>query len=158
MLKKGLSLLLVVIMVLSLSGCSDILSGAIFLFLIATGDDSADKNEVFEFVRENEEELLEAIESRDFSAYENIGIIKEIGADETYVDFYCGGAGIVSATFYVGFYYTSENDMMAVWCAPTTASSLTPSGNGFEWQEPNGDNRYYTEHICNNFYYYEASF
>ena len=28
----------------------------------------------------------------------------------------------------------------------------------FEWQESNGDNRYYTEHICGNFYYYEASF
>lgn len=158
MLKKGLSLLLAIIMVLSLSGCSEILGGAFFLFLIATGDDSAKKDEVFEFVRENEIELLEAIEIGNFSAYENIGIIKEIGADETIVDFSCGGAGIGSAMSYVGFYYTLENDMAAVWCAPSSASALVPSGNGFEWQEPNGDNRYYTEHICGNFYYYEASF
>ena len=68
MLKKGLALLLAVIMVFSLSGCSDILGGALFLFLVATGDDSADKDEVFEFVCENEEELLEAIEIGDFSA------------------------------------------------------------------------------------------
>ena len=78
MLKKGLALLLAVIMVFSLSGCSDILGGAFFLFLVATGDDSADKDEVFDFVSENEEELLNAIEAGDFSAYENKGFIKEI--------------------------------------------------------------------------------
>ena len=158
MLKKGFTLLLAVIMVFSLSGCSDILGGALFLFLVATGDDRANKDEVFDFVRDNEEELLKAIEAGDFSAYENKGFIKEIDADETVVDFSCGGAGVGSGTSYVGFYYTSENDMAAVWCAPSSASALTPSGNGFECQEPNGDNRYYTEHICGNFYYYEASF
>ena len=158
MLKRGLGLLLAVIMMFSLSGCSDILSGAFFLFLVAAGDDSADKDEVFEFVCENEKELLEAIGNGDFSAYENRGFIKEIDADETVVDFFCGGAGVGSGTSYVGFYYTSENDMAAVWCAPSSAGALMPSGNGFEWQETNGDNRYYTEHICGNFYYYEASF
>ena len=156
MLKKGLALLLAVIMVFSLSGCSDILGGAFFLFLVATGDDSADKDEVFDFVSENEEELLKAIEAGDFSAFENQGFIKDIDPDETVVDFSCGGAGVGPNTSYVGFFYTLDNDMTAVWCAP--ASSLTPSGNGFEWQEANGDNRYYTEHICGNFYYYEASF
>ncbi len=156
--KKGLSLLLVVIMLFSLSGCSDILGGAFFLFLVATGDDSADKDEVFDFVSENEEELLKAIEAGDYSAFENQGFIKDIDPDETVVDFSCGGTGVGSGTSYVGFYYTSENDMAAVWCAPSSASALKPSGNGYEWQEPNGDNRYYTEHICGNFYYYEASF
>lgn len=158
MLKKGLALLLAVIMVFSLSGCSDILGGAFFLFRVATGDDSADKDEVFDFVSENEEELLKAIETKDFSAFENQGFIKGIDPDETVVDFSCGGAGVGSGTSYVGFYYTSENDMAAVWCAPSSVSALTPSGNGYEWQEPNGDNRYYTEYICGNFYYYEASF
>ena len=158
MLKKGFTLLLAVIMVFSLSGCSDILGGALFLFLVATGDDSADKDEVFDFVSENEEELIKAIEAGDYSAFENRGFIKDIDAEETVVDFSCGGAGVGSGTSYVGFYYTSENDMAAVWCAPSSSSALAPSGNGFEWQEPNGDNRYYTEHICGNFYYYEASF
>ena len=82
----------------------------------------------------------------------------DIDADDTVVDFSCGGAGIGSSTSYVGFYYTLDNDMTAVWCAPSFASLLMASGNGFEWHEPNGDNRYYTEHICGNFYYYEASF
>lgn len=158
MLKRGLALILAVIMMFSLSGCSDILDGAFLIFLLATLDDRADKDVVFKFVCENEEELLKAIEAGDFSTYENKGFIKEIDADETAVDFSCGGAGMGSGTSYVGFYYTPENDMTAVWCAPSSASALTPSGNGFEWQESNGDNRYYTEHICGNFYYYEASF
>ena len=158
MLKKGLALLLAIILAFSLSGCSDILGGAFFLLLVAIGDDSADKDEVFDFVSENEEELLKAIETGDYSAFENQGFIKDIDADEKVVDFSCGGAGVGSGTSYVGFYYTPDNDMTAVWCAPSSASSLTPSGSGFAWQEPNGDNRYYTEHICGNFYYYEASF
>ena len=156
--KKILCVCLAVILVFSLSGCSDILGGAFFLFLVATGDDSADQDEVFEFVCEHEEELLQAIEEGDFSSFENQGFIKDIDADDTVVDFSCGGAGVGSGTSYVGFYYTLENDMAAVWCAPPSADSLTPSGDGFEWQEPNGDNRYYSEHICGNFYYYEASF
>lgn len=158
MLKKGLNLLLAVIMVFSLSGCSDIWGSAFFLFLVATGDDRADKDTVFAFVCEHEEELLQAIEEGDFSSFENQGFIKDIDAANTVIDFSCGGAGVGSNTSYVGFYYTPENDMTAVWCAPSSAGALTSSGNGFEWQEPGGDNRYYTEHICGNFYYYTASF
>ena len=153
--KKIICLLLVLCTMFSLTGC---VGSAVFFFLVATGDDSADKEDIFEFVCENEEELLKAVGNGDFSAFENKGFIKDIDPDEVVVDFDCGGAGISSATSYVGFFYTAENDMVAVWCAPSSASSLTPSGNGFEWQETNGDNRYYTEHICGNFYYYKASF
>ena len=158
MMKKGLSLLLAVIMVFTLSGCSDILGSVVFLLLVATGDDSADKDEVFEFVCENEEALLKAIEDEDFTAFENKGFIKDIDKDDSVVDFSCGGAGVGSGTSYVGFYYTPDNDMTAVWCAPSSLDSLFPCGNGFEWWEDHGDNHYYTEHICGSFYYYEASF
>jgi len=158
MLKKGLCLLLAVIMLFSLSGCSEeVLGSALFLFFVITSDDRADKDDVFDFVSENEEELLKAIENGDFSEYENRGFIKDIEADETVIDFSCGGAGMGSATSYVGFYYSPEDDMAAVWCAPYSEDSLIASGDGFSWQG-DGDNRYYTEHICGNFYYYEASF
>lgn len=156
--KKLICVLLVLCMLFSLAGCSDVLGGAFFLFLAATSDDSASKDAVFKFVCEEEETLLKAIEVGDFSAFENKGFIKNIDADPNVVDFSCGGVGIGSATSYVGFYYTADNNMTAVWCAPSSASSLTPSGSGFKWQEPDGDNWYYTEHICGNFYYYEASF
>lgn len=156
--RKIICVLLVLCMLFSLTGCSEMIGSAYFLFLIATGDDSADKEDVFAFVCEEEDALLKAIDDRDFSAFENKGFIQSIDAGTNVVDFSCGGAGVGSGTSYVGFYYTPDNDMAAVWCAPSSASSLTPSGNGFEWKEPNGDNRYYTEHICGNFYYYEASF
>jgi P-type E1-E2 ATPase len=83
MLKKGLSLLLVAVMLVSLSGCSDLFGSAFFLFLAATSDDSADKDDIFEFVCENEEELLEAIENGNFSVYENQEFLKDITVEGT---------------------------------------------------------------------------
>ncbi|MBQ2668454.1 MAG: hypothetical protein IJF56_07515 [Clostridia bacterium] len=156
--KKILCMCLVILFIFSLSACSNFLASVQFLYLVATGDDRAEKDEVFAFVSENEEELLNAIEKGDFSAFENQGFIQEIDADESVVDFSCGGYGVGSGTFYAGFYYTPDNNMTAIWCAPVSSDVLIPSGNGFEWQEPNGDNRYYTEHIIGNFFYYEASF
>lgn len=156
--KKLICAFLVICLLFSLAGCSDVLGGTFFLLLAATSDDGADKDDVFEFVCEEEEALLKAIADGDFSAFENKGFIKSIDAYTNVVDFSCGGAGFGSGTSYVGFYYTADNDMTAVWCAPSSASLLTPFENGFEWQETNGDNWYYTEHICGNFYYYEASF
>lgn len=156
--KKIICVLLVTCMLFSLTGCSNFLGSALFFFLVVTGDDSADKDDVFEFVCENEEELIKAIEDGNFSDFENKGFIKDIDEDETAVDFSCGGGGVGPGTYYVGFYYTQDNDMTAVWCAPTSDDSLLPYENGFRWQEPNGDNWYYTEHICGNFYYYEAGF
>lgn len=145
-------------MLFSLTGCSEVFSGAVFLYLIAVGNDSAGKDAVFESVCEKENDLLMAIEDGDFSAFENQGFIKDIKVGKIVVDFSCGGAGVGSGTSYVGFYYTPNKDMTAVWCAPSSSDSLIPSGNGFAWQEPDGDNYYYTELICGNFYYYEASF
>ena len=156
--KKLLCVCLVIALTFSLTACSELLGSAYFLYLVVTGYDSADKAEIFDFVCENEEELLQAIQNGDYSGFVNQGFIKEIDAEETVVDFSCGGAGVGSGTSYVGFYYTADDDMTAVWCAPSSADLLIPSGNGFEWIEDNGDNRYYTEHICGNFYYYEASF
>lgn len=157
--KKVICVLLVLCMLLPLVECSGkVLGSAFFLLLVLTGDDSADKADVFEFVHNNEDELLKAIENEDFSAFENQGFIKDIDANNRVVDFSCGGAGLGSATSYVGFYYTPDNNMTAVWCAPGSSSLLTPYGKGFKWQEPKGDNRYYVEHICGKFYYYEASF
>lgn len=156
--KRALSLLMTVSMLFVLSGCSDAWGGAYFLLLIAAGDNRADRTEIFGFVRENEEALMTAIEEGDFSALENTGFIRDIEADATVVDFSCGGFGVGSSTSYVGFYYTRNGDMTSVWCAPGSAELLLPSGEGFIWCEENGDNTYYTEHVCGNFYYYEASF
>jgi hypothetical protein len=158
MVKKVFAFLLAASMLFTLTGCSDWVGGLAFLAAVLMSDDRADKDEVFAFVQENEAALLKAIEDKDFSDYENKGFIKKIDSDIHVVDFSCGGAGVGSGTSYVGFFYTAADDMADVWCAPYSEASLEPSGSGFAWQEENGDNRYYTEHICGHFYYYEASF
>jgi hypothetical protein len=158
MVKKVVAFLLAASMLFTLTGCSDLVGGLAFLAMVLMSDDSADKDEVFAFVQEKEAALLKAIEDKDFSAYENKGFIKKIDCDIHVVDFSCGGAGVGSGTSYVGFFYTADDDMAAVWCAPYSEASLEPSGSGFAWQQENGDDRYYTEHICGHFYYYEASF
>ena len=150
--KKILSVMLVFCMLFLMA-----MAAAFFAF-DALLDDRADKEDVIAFVRENEEALLEAIEQGELSDYEKKGVVRKINAEEAVVDFFCGGAGVGSGTSYVGFYYTPDDDMVAVWCAPVSADSLTASGDGFAWQESEGDNFYYTEHICGHFYYYEASF
>lgn len=162
MLKKGLCLLLAIVLVFTLSGCADtlknIVGSMVFIVFTALNDDRADKDEIFEFVTEHEEALLQAVEAKDFTDFESQGIVKDVHAEMGVVEFSCGGAGLVPSSAYVGFYYTADHDMAALWCAPQSAGSLKPSGNGYLWQEKSGDNRYYTEHICGNFYYYAASF
>ena len=153
MLKKGLCILLTVILLFSLCGCSKLM---IFAMMSAAGDDRASKEDICEFVRENETELMNAINQRDYFEFENERIIKDIKVNPGVVEFYCGGVGMGSATAYVGFYYSPNDDMAVLWCAPQDAELLSPSGDGYEWHE--GDNTYYTEHICGNFYYYSATF
>lgn len=156
--KKVICVIFTFCIMCSLAGCADSFGGTLFLFFTAANDDRANKETIVAFVCEQEDELLQAIEDRDFSAFEHKGFIQDISVGNAVVEFSCGGMGIGSATSYVGFYYTPDNDVSAVWCAPSSSALLIPSGNGFAWQEPNGDNRFYAEKICENFYYYEASF
>ena len=138
--------------------CVSFILAMILIFFVITRDDRASQSAVMSFVNAHQDALVQAIEAREFSDFENKGIIKDIRFSGRTVEFSCGGAGIGSGAAYVGFYYTPKNDMTALWCAPSSAGAFKPSGNGFAWQEPHGDNRYYTEHICGHFYYYEASF
>ena len=157
--KKLLCVFLCGILMFSLPGCSieEAFGSAVFLFLAATGDDRAEKEDIFTFVTENRDDLLRCIEENDHSAFERHKIIQSITVNTDHVDYDCGGAGVGSGTSYRGFFYSSKGDMTAPWCIQTGAK-LTASGAGFEWQESSGDNWYYVEMICEGFYYYEASF
>jgi len=154
--KKASCIVLVLIILLSLSDCSD-LFGAVFLStLVAQGDDRAEKEDIFSFVIDHEEELLQAIEENDVSHFENNGIVISVSVNTSAVDFYCGGVGMAPSSTYVGFFYSPQDDMTAFY--PSVSDGLIPSGNGFLWKEEGGDNRFYTEKICNCFYYYEESY
>ena len=157
--RKSLGVLfLAVWMAVHLSGCAQVI-GAVTLGTIgAVMDDRTDKDRIMNFVSDHEADLMAAIAEDDFSSFENRGFIGEINADERCVDFFCGGAGLGSATSYVGFFYAPDGNKCAVWCASVSETSLTPSGSGYSWQQKEGDNAYYVEPICGNFFYYEASF
>lgn len=138
----------------------------LFLVFLLGGcevDDRAKKEDIISFVKEKEANILECIETGDFQALEGNRPILEISADGDCVDFYCGGMGFESGSMYVGFFYSKDNDMKAVWYAPSLPErTLSPFGDGYiwkeEWTDEGGGNTYYVEKICENIFYYEAHF
>ena len=95
---------------------------------------------------------------RKIEKFENGDVVKTVYESEAYIEFYCGGSGIAPSGTYVGFYYTPDGKMAVIGESPSFVQKLIPCGDGFEWREMNGDNRYYTEQIGGNFWYYEETF
>ena len=129
------------------------------LIVFLTTDDRAGKDDILSYVEENEDTLMECIQNNDFSPIENVRLIRDIDADRIdsgFVEFGCGGAGFGPETDYRGFYYSADDDMTEIWCAPR-GRAARESGDGYLWKDI-GDNTYYSEHICGHFYYYDAHF
>lgn len=146
------------LLALSLKGCRD-LCGILLFCWMANDDDRAAKSEIFAYVQENEDSLLACIEQNDYSALPESPVIRSVELSHGYIDFECGGAGMGPDTAYRGFFYSGQDDLLAVWCAPDPGvKGLTPKGTGYFWKEGGGDNTYYVEHICGHFYYYDAEF
>ena len=154
--KKMIAALIVIMLLLVplLQGCAILAA-----LMMDDLDDREAKEDILNYVKENEELLLSCIESGDYSAIKLSDIIRNVKPGAEIIEFDCGGAGFGPATAYCGFYYSSDDDLRAIWCAPDfPEDELTQSGDGWFWQEPGGDNCYYTELICGHFYYYDASF
>lgn len=117
-----------------------------------------DRDRIAGYVEAHEEMLIACLKSGDYAPAERSILIREVNVEEDHVDFRCGASGFASQTSYRGFFYSEQDDMYAVWCAPPEGGQLIREGNGFFWEETEGDNRYYVEKICGHFYYYEASF
>lgn len=143
--KKTGMILCTVFLLLGLAACNPL-------------DGRADKDTIFQLVTDKRQLLLSCIEKNDFEELDWNLSIQEIDVNDDHVDFSCGGAGFGSQTAYRGFFYTENEDMYAVWCAPPNDQRLSAEGDGYKWTEENGDNTYYVEKICDNFYYYEATF
>lgn len=130
--------------------------------LLLTGcnplDTRMDKETIFSRVQENQELILFCIENKDFSLLSGKFAVSDISLKDDHVDFDCGGAGFGSQTAYRGFFYSEDEDLYAVWCAPPSGSALTSQNAGFFWKEAVGDNTYYVEKICDGFFYYEGTF
>ncbi len=67
------------------------------------------------------------------------------------VTFAAGATGWASETSYYGFYYSVKDE-------PWLDENMIQEGDGWLWQEQDGDNSRYTEKIIDNWYYYEMHF
>ncbi len=73
-----------------------------------------------------------------------------------WVDFCTGSRGEGDEAAYCGFYFSSKDVALGY---QGTDLELTPDGSGFAWHSAEDkDNRYYTESIMMNWFYYERYF
>ena len=115
------------------------------------------KSDIISLYQKNEDTFLKAASSGDYSSVEHINGVQRVLIWEDYVDIKCGGAGFGSSTHYYGIFY-SDNDNLCAIDVAGPENKLVKYGDGYLYQEDDGDNRYYVEPLGNHFYYYEAHF
>ena len=136
----------------------------LMFFLTVTSADNLSKDQIFSLVENNHELLQECVDARDYKRAEQIAGIQSARAgrltESAYVEFYCGGYGLVPSSSYYGFYYSPKDIPLAI--DVTQTKNLRSEGNGFAWHEnwerAGADNSYYTERIMERWYYYESHF
>ena len=72
-----------------------------------------------------------------------------------WVEFCTATRGPLPGSSYCGFYYSPGNDPLGY---QGTKMELATKGPGWTWEEPGGDNRYYTEALQDQWFYYSISF
>ena len=123
----------------------------------ACSQSTTDKAEIISIFQQNEDTFIQATKDGDFSEVESISGVQEVYKNEEYIDIQFGGYGFGSSTGYYGIFYSANNNMCAVDVAGPE-NELSEHGNGYKYQENDGDNKYYVEPLGNHFFYYEASF
>ena len=118
------------------------------------------RDDIFTYVKDNRQSLLENIQQSGMKKknLKEIGRIEKSNIQEinqNTLSFRWESSGIAPAGFERGFYYTADNTPACgvIWID----EELSQDGQGYSWKESDGDNSYYTEKICDNFFYYEAS-
>lgn len=152
MLRKGLCLALTALLLFSLSGCGDFIE-LVRLIREIQEDDRPSGEEMRQFVLENEDYLLQCIQAGEPEKLEGYGIIKSVYESGNYIEFSCEGSGFGSQTNYAGLFYSKNGNMNAA-RPHISPEDMIQEGNGYLWEQPEGDNTYYVEHICGRFYYY----
>lgn len=144
--KKAVALISVLLaLVFSLTSCS-------------SSDGITDKEDIINMFTENEDAIISAVNSESFDEIEKIHGIQSIDISNDYIDFSCGGAGFGPSTHYYGFFYSADDDLLAWNGGACPADELYECGQGYKYQQTDGDNEYYVEKIGEHFFYYEAHF
>lgn len=136
-----------------------ILCVAVIFTCTACGNRPTLKERVLSVFEEQEELIREKIEK--YSAGDEVewddleGVVR--------VDTYFGGMiefdyiveGILTSSLIAGTYYAPDDEPRIVGYLQG-AGELEEDGNGYSYSDGT-DNRYYTERICENFYYFQTS-
>ena len=109
-----------------------------------------------------------AVENEQYYSAASLSWIKQVDVNDGYVDYYCGGSGMGSQTNYTGFFYTPNDDPLAMWRAndpdlyTMTASDFVETADGWEYRESDhksgGDNYYFVRKLAPCYYYYYLHF
>ena len=82
------------------------------------------------------------------------GVLEVRSYNDGIIKFMCIAEGIVTSSVEAGFYYSPDDAPAYVgWFVNI---KLAEDGNGWSWSDGT-DNRYFTERICEHFYYYTQS-
>ena len=133
-----------------------------------------DKASMFEIVSANAAAIRADIEADDFtntlSLLASSRDTPEVTREGDCVFVYCYGWGFASTARHTGFYYVPWDGpaeiggIMPPYAkyfsvqGPDLIDHLEPDGPGWKWSEPDSDNMYYTEKICDCFWYYELEY
>ncbi|MCI9627253.1 MAG: hypothetical protein HFI90_10810 [Clostridia bacterium] len=172
MIKKTLTILSISV----LSALGTVAAIGFIIYLLLPMNTCMPKNDIFDYVTQNQQALEAGIVDfmqhypnvRDGDFKDKLQIppskgIKKITFSDNTIHFDCGGSGMGSATKYTGFYYLlpDKNVNISISQGVANMSALgydnikfMPEGNGWRYQETDGDNTVYIENIAGNFYYY----
>lgn len=109
-----------------------------------------------------------AVKNEQYDDATSLRWIKSVDVSDGYIDFYCGGSGMGSQTNNTGFFFTPDDDPLAMWRKNDpvhyvmTAADFIETEDGWEYQERDhnagGDNVYIVRKIAPCYYYYYLHF
>ncbi len=119
------------------------------LAFVLTSGKGMSKNEIFDYVNQNRDVLLEKLNIDDIENVEGIISAKDYS---DFVDFVCAKNG----KNVKGFYYSADDIYVATRGVFYPDEFLpAPDGEGYSYCEEDGTKTFYVEKICQNFFYYE---
>ena len=135
-----------------------ILCMTMMLMFSACGNRPTSKERVLAVFEEQKELICEKI--ADYGAGDEVewddleGVLTVSVRVNGTIEFECIVEGILTSSFQAGFYYSPDDEPAYVgWFMFNSLDELVEDGDGYSYSDGT-DNRYYTERICENFYYY----
>ena len=113
------------------------------------------KSEIFQCVSENKEKLAADIAAKEYANALSLGVVVAVNSSDQCVIYDCGGQGIAPSSTSFGFYYSYNDEPHVVTETSYYYYGLGLNSEGKGYSANIDHNYYYTEKICENFWYFE---